>query len=116
MTTCITSSGAVLIPGFELVASWLDIERRLAGADLVVTGEGRFDDTSLRGKGPGAVARLGLSLGKEVHVFAGRIALSRGIPGLFVHEITPAGTAAAEAFPGAPEFLERAVRLALSRA
>jgi hypothetical protein len=62
------------------------------------------------------VARLGLSLGKEVHVFAGRIALSRGIPGLFVHEITPAGTAAAEAFPGAPEFLERAVRLALSRA
>jgi glycerate kinase len=110
------AAGAVLIPGFELVASWLDIERRLAGADLVVTGEGRFDDTSLRGKGPGAVARLGLSLGKEVHVFAGRIALSRGIPGLFVHEITPAGTAAAEAFPGAPEFLERAVRLALSRA
>jgi glycerate kinase len=110
------AAGARLIPGFELVASWLDIEGRLSGADLVVTGEGRFDDTSLRGKGPGAVARLGLSLGKEVHVFAGQVALSREIPGLAVHEITPAGTPAADAFARAPAFLERAVRLALARA
>lgn len=109
------AAGARLVAGFGLVSSWLDIERRLAAADIVLTGEGRFDDTSLQGKGPGAVATLGLSLGKEVHVLAGRVSLSREVPGLFVHEITPGGTQPAEAFARAPAFLERAVRLALAR-
>ena len=110
------AAGARLLPGFELVASWLDLERRLGAADVVITGEGRFDDTSLRGKGPGAVARMGLAMGKTVHVFAGQAALSRPIPGLLVHEITPAGTPMAEALARAPAFLERAIHLALSRA
>ena len=50
------ATGAELIPGFDLVSAWLDIETRLSAADIVVTGEGRFDDSSLNGKGPGAVA------------------------------------------------------------
>lgn len=109
------AAGAALLAGFELVASWLDIEARIASADVVVTGEGRFDDTSLCGKGPGAVARMALSLGKEVHVFAGQVSLAREIPGLRVHQITPDGLPMEEALAGARALLERAVGRVLER-
>jgi glycerate kinase len=33
-------TGARLLPGSSLVSTWLDLERRLAAADLVITGEG----------------------------------------------------------------------------
>jgi glycerate kinase len=51
-----TAAGAKLLPGFDLVSAWLDLETKLAAADIVITGEGRFDESSLEGKGPGAVA------------------------------------------------------------
>ena len=45
---------ARLLPGFELVSAWLGLDARIAAADIVITGEGCFDATSLSGKGPGA--------------------------------------------------------------
>ncbi len=106
--------GARLLPGFELVASWLDLDARLAAADIILTGEGRFDDSSLSGKGPGAVVRRALALGKPIHVFAGQVSLSRQIHGLFSHSITPAGMPLSEALPKAAALLAGAVRQALS--
>lgn len=50
--------GARLRSGFELVAEVVHLEPRLAGADLVVTGEGRLDGQSLFGKTTVGVARL----------------------------------------------------------
>ena len=47
--------GARLEPGFEVVAGAAKLESALAGADLVVTGEGRLDHTSLGGKVVGSV-------------------------------------------------------------
>ena len=88
--------GARLMPGFELVSDWLRIEQRLAAADLVITGEGRFDDSSLQGKGPGSLLRAALTLGKSVHVFAGRVEASEA-DGVRLHEITPRGVPLAEA-------------------
>lgn len=105
---------AVLLPGFELVASWIDLDDRLSAADMVVTGEGRFDESSLNGKGPGTVVRRALAQGKLVHVFAGQVALDRKIPGLFTHTITPQGTPLAEGLSGAPGFLSDSVRRTLS--
>src|SRR5262249_9138102 len=40
-----TAAGAQLVAGFDLVSAWPDLEGRLARADLVITGEGRFDDS-----------------------------------------------------------------------
>jgi len=40
---------------------------------LVVTGEGRFDSSSLRGKGPWAVAKRADELGKRTLILAGSI-------------------------------------------
>ena len=102
--------GARLLPGFELVSSWLDFEGRLASADVVVTGEGRFDDSSLQGKGPGALAKRALELGKRVHVFAGEVRLSQAVPGLMTHSVTPAGMPLAEALANAPGLLFSAVQ------
>ncbi|MSU24261.1 MAG: glycerate kinase [Opitutus sp.] len=85
-----TAARAQLLPGFDLVAAWLDLDRRLAAADLVITGEGRFDESSLSGKGPGAVAARALALGKTVHVFAGAVTATPR-SGLTLHAITPNG-------------------------
>ncbi|MCX6956454.1 MAG: glycerate kinase, partial [Verrucomicrobia bacterium] len=105
---------AQLLPGFDLVSAWLDLERKLAAADLVITGEGRFDDTSLTGKGPGAVAARALALGKPVHVFAGSVtATAAPRASLSLHAITPPGMPLPQALREAPALLASAVSLSL---
>lgn len=101
---------ARLLPGFDLVAAWLDLETRLAAADLVITGEGRFDASSLQGKGPGAVAARALARGKRVLVLAGQAAVPEPPPGLVARSISPPGLPLADALREAPERLAAAVR------
>lgn len=110
----IAAAQARILPGFDLVSSWIDLDDRLSAADMVVTGEGRFDASSLNGKGPGAIVRRALAQGKLVHVFAGEIALARKIPGLLTHAISPQGMPLAEALAEAPALLSEAVRKALA--
>jgi glycerate kinase len=50
--------GATLVPGFDLVADLIDLEDRIEGADLVVTGEGFVDEQSFLGKVVGGVLDL----------------------------------------------------------
>ena len=98
--------GAQLVPGFDLVSDWLDLPARLAAADLVITGEGRFDATSLGGKGPGSLVAESRRRGKPAHVFAG----SLGLPADgYLHAITPADLPLAEALPRTAELLAAAV-------
>jgi len=108
------AAGAELLPGFDLVSAWLDLEARLARADVVITGEGRFDDSSLQGKGPGAVAARALALGKTVHVFAGQATAAHPPAGLALHSITPADLPLEQALPRAAEFLANSVREAFA--
>lgn len=63
--------GASLVPGFELVADLIDLPTRVAGADLVVTGEGILDDHSFHGKAVGGVVELAESAGVPVLVVVG---------------------------------------------
>jgi glycerate kinase len=106
-----TAAGARLLPGADFVAAWLDVEAKLAATDFVITGEGRFDESSLSGKGPGALALRALALGKPVHVFAGQIAPPPKPPAaLHLHAITPAGMPLAEALVAAPQLLKQAVQ------
>jgi glycerate kinase len=69
-------AGAQLRPGADLVLDVLDFSRRLEGADLVITGEGRIDKQTLSGKAPYAVAQAAHALGIPVVALAGSIALS----------------------------------------
>ena len=104
-----TAAGAQLLPGFDLVSAWLDLEARLLAADLVITGEGRFDESSLSGKGPGAVAARGLALGKPVHVFAGQVTAAPR-EHLSLHAITPVGMALEQALRSAAVNLTTAIQ------
>jgi len=103
-------AGAKIVPGFDLVSCWLDLPARLAAADLVITGEGRFDATSLAGKGPGSLVREARRLGKPAHVFAGSLGLSQAEgQGLELHAISPVDLPLAEALTHTTEFLAAAV-------
>lgn len=103
-------AGAEMVSGADLVMEWLDLPGRICAADVVLTGEGRFDRSSLEGKGPSAVVRLALDSGKKVHVFAGSVEADLPLPtGLTVHEITPRGLALPEALDQTGEWLARAV-------
>ncbi|MBM4034622.1 MAG: glycerate kinase [Planctomycetes bacterium] len=55
--------GARLRPGVELVMQAVGLEAKLAGADLVLVGEGRMDAQTAYGKVPVGVARLARRLG-----------------------------------------------------
>ncbi len=65
--------GATLVPGFDLVAERLDLDRHLTAADLVITGEGRVDATSLTGKVVGGVLARAAAAGVEALVVAGDV-------------------------------------------
>ena len=67
---------AEIRPGIELILDLIDFDRRVVGADLVVTGEGSLDQQSLAGKAPIGVARAAASAGVRVVAVAGRLQLS----------------------------------------
>lgn len=65
--------GAQLVPGAEAVADLVGVGAALAGASVVVTGEGLFDGQSAVGKAPGHVASLAAAAGIPIMLAAGRI-------------------------------------------
>ena len=65
--------GARLLPGFEVVAEAVGLEERLAGADLVLTGEGFVDEESFHGKVVGGMARLCREADVPLLVVAGEV-------------------------------------------
>jgi glycerate kinase len=71
--------GADLVPGAAAVLDLLGFDDRLAGCDLVVTGEGTVDATTAEGKAPGEVARRAAAAGVRCVVFGGRVVDS--VPG-----------------------------------
>jgi len=90
--------GGVLTNGFELVADVIDLRERVGRADLVVTGEGRVDEWSFRGKAVGGVVEIADDAGVEVLVVAGTVL---GDPPLAVQSLVDRfGSERAMADPG----------------
>ncbi|WP_296256183.1 MULTISPECIES: glycerate kinase [unclassified Pseudomonas] len=88
-------------PGVEVVADLTGLAGALAGADLVITGEGRFDAQTLRGKTPFGVAKIAQRQQVPVIVLAGT--LGDGYADLYAH-----GISAAFAVTSGPMTLEQA--------
>ncbi|WP_260405652.1 glycerate kinase, partial [Paenibacillus sp. 598K] len=65
--------GGSLVSGAELVLERLGIEAHLSDARLVITGEGRLDGQTSRGKAPVGVARMAQQHGVPVIALAGGI-------------------------------------------
>ena len=53
-------------PGVDVVTRAIGLEAKLAGCDLVITGEGRLDGQTVFGKAPDGVARVAQKLGIPV--------------------------------------------------
>jgi glycerate kinase len=64
--------GAHVRSGVEVVMQALGLRERIAAADLVITGEGRFDASSLRGKVPAGVIAEAARSGTPVAILCGR--------------------------------------------
>ncbi|MGH9001447.1 MAG: glycerate kinase, partial [Acidimicrobiia bacterium] len=105
--------GARLEPGFEVVAGAAGLEAALAGVDLVVTGEGRFDRPSLAGKVAGGVLEWAESDGVPHRaVIAGQVAAdlrtAGAPPGVLVLALTDRVWQEGEAFTRAALLVEEA--------
>ncbi|KUM82146.1 glycerate kinase [Streptomyces curacoi] len=109
--------GARLLPRFDVLLDHLDLDARLARADLVITAEGALDHQTPRGKVPAEVARRAKLHGRPVLALAGTLGEgAQEVPGVDAcHGILPAPMALAEALVRASELLtdatERALRM-----
>jgi glycerate kinase len=74
-----------LRPGSEIVTAAVGLDAAVAGADLVITGEGRIDGQTIHGKTPIGVARVAQRHGKPVIAIAG--SLSTGAGAVHAHGI-----------------------------
>ena len=105
---------AALRPGAGIVLDAVGLERYVKEADLVVTGEGRLDGQSARGKAPVAVARLAKRWSKPVIAVAGALGpgadalASEGIDACIA--VTPGPMPFGEAMARAEELLEECGR------
>lgn len=111
--------GARLLPRFEVLLDRIDLDARLARADLVITAEGALDHQTVRGKIPAEVASRAHAAGVPVFVLAGTIGpgahLVRAIGVDAYSAILPAPMSLPEAIEGSREILadatERSLRI-----
>lgn len=75
-----------LRPGFEIISNAHGLEKAIAEADIVITGEGSFDRTTLEGKVVQNVINLGKKYGKKVVVYCGQNK-SAGVSECLVYDI-----------------------------
>lgn len=86
--------GAQIVPGAPYLAGLAGLESACEQADLVITGEGRFDETSLGGKVVGHVLGVAEAYRTDVLIVAGQVA--HRLPGVRALSLTElAGSSAA---------------------
>ena len=112
--------GARYVPGFELASRWLQLNEKIDRADLIITGEGCFDLSSLQGKGPGALIEMSKNGNKKSWVLAGQVAddLKGQLPDFLNAEdlcaITPENLPLEQALQEGEKLLEKALRAKLT--
>ncbi len=71
--------GAELRPGIEIVTDALHLDKLVADADLVITGEGRIDSQTIHGKVPVGVARVAKRYNVPVIAIGGSLTPDVGV-------------------------------------
>ncbi|HEY2354781.1 MAG TPA: glycerate kinase [Gaiellaceae bacterium] len=103
--------GATIVPGFELVAGLLDLDRWLADAELVITGEGLVDATSLTGKVVGGVIACAAQAGVGTLVVAGDVVTNSPIDAVSLVALCGRARAHAEPAECLAEVVEKELTL-----
>lgn len=103
---------ATIQPGFDVVAEAVDVESKMKGVDLVITGEGSLDRQTLEGKTPAGVARMARKLGKKVFAIVGRASGNGEVRGIFdgVYQNARPGMSEKENMERAAELLRENAR------
>lgn len=76
-------ASAKLQPGFELFAKCGNLRKCIRAANLIVTGEGAIDESSLMGKGVGQLARLCQKMKRPCVGLAGTLTVRKNGKGFF---------------------------------
>ena len=110
--------GAVAVSGIEYILDLTDFDHLLDGTDLVITGEGRCDATTLDGKAPMGILRRARRQGIPVALIGGQTAdrdllLAAGFS--HVGAATPATLASLPTPAQAADYLTAATRALLTR-
>ncbi len=95
--------GARMRPGVEVILELASFAEQLAGARLVITGEGSLDEQTLHGKAPAGVAQRARAAGVPVVAVAGGCALP-------TERLREAGIAAAYTLASLEPDVERSMR------
>ncbi len=104
------------VSGFELFAKYANLEATIKSCNVVITGEGIFDQTDMQGKGPYALAKLAAKYKKPVWIFCGSSPLTSaeiekmGIPNVKIGQILPLAPNLVEAQNRAPKFISHLAR------
>ena len=102
--------GATLVPGFDLVAEHLELDHHLYETDLVITGEGLFDATSLTGKVVGGVLARAANAGVETLVVAGDVVMNSPVDAVSLVALCGRERALAEPAACIAEVVEKELR------
>ena len=86
--------GAGLVSGSQRIAALTGLHTHLAAADVVLTGEGRFDATSLSGKLVGHVLSAAATARTAAVVVAGQVSTDSAVPTLSLAQIAGSADAA----------------------
>ena len=110
-----------MVPGFDLIRTWFTLDQKIKDSEIVITGEGRFDQTSIGGKGPFELIRKADQYHKEAYVFAGSIEdeskafCEEQFSNVEIHEFGDRQLDLEENFARAEEFFVRKLREILHR-
>lgn len=100
--------------GMAFISAFTGLEKRIASADVIITGEGKMDNQTLSGKVVQGVAAIGRKHGKKVIAVAGRCDLSRGqLEAIGIGEVftlTDDETSEKQAMERAAEILQEKVK------
>jgi glycerate kinase len=110
---------ARIVPGADVVMDVIGLDAELADADWVITGEGRFDEQSLRGKVVSGITKLARKHAVKVAVIAGSVQVPEDVwrrEGIEVALSTmDAGMKLDKAMASAERLLESAARQLVAR-
>lgn len=81
--------GASIVSGVRLIAAVTGLGERVVGAELVLTGEGRYDSQTARGKTPAGVAAIAKEAGVPVVILAGSVTAGTARDGTPAFSIVP---------------------------
>lgn len=99
---------AKLINGFDYLSQLSNLENQIQISEVVVSGEGKVNHSSLQGKVPGKIAELCLKYQKPLILIAGDSSLQvEDLPQIPIHTITAIAQNETDAMSNAAEYIER---------